>query len=189
MGIETCDRSFIVEPSVHCGIQAGARFSRANEDSLIHIGARWPDIGDLPSTLKMEAGSTLSVKAKFIVYTGHFITIAPNAALSLGGGYINYRSTIECFEQISIGNDVAIGPDVVIRDSDNHMIRGGSRVSAPVNIGNHVWIGQRAMILKGVTIGDGAIIAAGAVVTKSVPAGSLVGGVPAKVIKPDVEWS
>ena len=57
-----------------------------------------------------------------------------------------------------------------------------------MNIGNHVWIGAKAMIMKGVNIGDGAIIAAGAVVTKDVPARCLVAGVPAKVIKTDIEW-
>ena len=58
----------------------------------------------------------------------------------------------------------------------------------PIVIGNHVWIGARAIILKGVIIGDGAIIAAGAVVTHDVPAYTLAGGVPAKVIREGVEW-
>lgn len=58
----------------------------------------------------------------------------------------------------------------------------------PVEIGNNVWIGVGATILKGVTIGDGAIIAAGSVVTKDIPARCLAAGVPAKVIKTDVEW-
>lgn len=55
-------------------------------------------------------------------------------------------------------------------------------------MGNHVWIGTRVTLLPGVTVGDGAVIAAGAVVTKDVPAGALVGGVPAKVLKEHVEW-
>lgn len=63
-----------------------------------------------------------------------------------------------------------------------------AKKTKPVCIGNHVWIGQRAMILKGVSIGDGAIIAAGAVVTRDVPAGCLAAGVPAKVIRKNVEW-
>ena len=54
---------------------------------------------------------------------------------------------------------------------------------APIVVGNNVWIGSHATILKGVTIGDGAIVAAGAVVTKDVPANTIVGGVPAKPIR------
>jgi len=56
-------------------------------------------------------------------------------------------------------------------------------VKGPVVIGNNVWIGESARILSGVTIGDGAIIGANAVVTRNVPSGAVVGGVPAKVIK------
>ena len=52
----------------------------------------------------------------------------------------------------------------------------------------HVWIGTRVTILSGVNVGNGAVIAAGALVTKDVPAGALVGGIPAKIIKEKVEW-
>ena len=55
-------------------------------------------------------------------------------------------------------------------------------------IGNKVWIASGAMILPGITIGDGAIVAAGAVVTKDVPSRCMVAGVPAKVIKENVDW-
>jgi acetyltransferase-like isoleucine patch superfamily enzyme len=61
-------------------------------------------------------------------------------------------------------------------------------MTKPVHIGNHVWIGMNVMILKGVTIGDGAIIAAGSVVNRDVPERCLAGGVPAKVIKENVQW-
>jgi acetyltransferase-like isoleucine patch superfamily enzyme len=56
-------------------------------------------------------------------------------------------------------------------------------ISAPIFVGNNVWIGANATILPGVTIGDGSIVAAGAVVTKNVPINVIVGGVPAKIIK------
>lgn len=65
---------------------------------------------------------------------------------------------------------------------------GGKEKSAPIHIGNHVWIGARATILKGVTIGDGAVVAAGAVVNKDVPPNTLVGGVPARIIKENISW-
>jgi acetyltransferase-like isoleucine patch superfamily enzyme len=59
----------------------------------------------------------------------------------------------------------------------------------PVHIGNKVWIGANVTILKGVSIGDGSVIAAGSVVTRSIPANCLAGGIPAKVIKENVAWS
>ena len=60
--------------------------------------------------------------------------------------------------------------------------------AAPVVIGDRVWVGTRAVILKGVSIGDGAVVAAGAVVTSDVPAGAVVGGVPARVIGRADSW-
>jgi acetyltransferase-like isoleucine patch superfamily enzyme len=59
----------------------------------------------------------------------------------------------------------------------------------PIIIGNNVWIGLNAIILKGVIIGDGSIITAGAIVNKDVPERCLAGGVPAKILKTNVEWS
>ena len=61
-------------------------------------------------------------------------------------------------------------------------------MTKPIEIGDHVWIGLRAIILKGVKIGNGSVIAAGAVVTRDVPPYSLVAGVPARVIKENIYW-
>ncbi len=102
---------------------------------------------------------------------------------------INSNTRIEAFTKISIGDNTIISEEVFIRDSNNHRVKqSGYKMSEPITIGKNVWIGMRAIILPGVTIGDGSIIAAGAVVTKDVPSRTLVGGCPAKVIKEDISW-
>ena len=85
---------------------------------------------------------------------------------------------------IYIGDHVLIGHRVVLATID-HDLNPYNRINhcAPIHIGDRVWIGSGAIITRGVTIGDGAVLAAGAVVTKDVPANTVVGGVPAKVIK------
>jgi tetrahydrodipicolinate N-succinyltransferase len=160
------------------------------EKAFLNFGKAWEMTAYSTSTLKVDKNSLLRVKGSFTFYTGAYVVVNEGATLELGSGYTNNNVDINCFSSIKIGHDVAISKGVTIRDSDNHVIDGNTdRVTQPIVIGNKVWIGIGATILKGVTIGDGAIIAAGAVVTKDIPAGSLVGGIPAKVIKKDVVWT
>ncbi|TXI68767.1 MAG: acyltransferase [Cyclobacteriaceae bacterium] len=86
---------------------------------------------------------------------------------------------------ITIGKNVRFGPYTLVMDSDFHNVEEHSidGRSAPIVIEDNVWIASRAIILKGVTIGKGSVVAAGAVVTQDVPPYTMVGGVPAKVIK------
>jgi len=85
---------------------------------------------------------------------------------------------------IFIGDNVLIGHNVVLATID-HDLNPYDRhnIYQPIRIGDRVWIGSNAVITKGVTIGEGAVVAAGAVVTKDVPPFTVVGGVPAKVLK------
>ena len=83
--------------------------------------------------------------------------------------------------------------EIRISATDSHSIvdkNNGYRLnySKDIVIGNHVWIGARSTILKGVTINEGAIIGASSLVTKNVLANTIVGGVPAKLIKVGIEW-
>lgn len=86
---------------------------------------------------------------------------------------------------ITLGDNVLVGHNVVIATLNHGLAANdrGSLYPAPVVIGKNVWVGAGAAILPGVTIGENAVIAAGAVVTKDVPANTIVAGVPAKVIK------
>ena len=153
------------------------------------LGEKWSRTDNRQFILTLMDGAKLQVDDDFKVFSGGIITVLKGAKLRLGGGYISNDVRISCHDSINIGKNVAIAAEVIIRDSDNHEISyNGYEKTKPIVIGNHVWIGMRAMILKGVTIGDGAIIAAGSVVTKDVPANSLVGGVPAKIIKENIEW-
>jgi len=86
---------------------------------------------------------------------------------------------------IEIGDGSLIGHNVVLATINHDLYPSGCRKNhyAPIKIGAHVWIGSNATVLPGVTVGDWAVIAAGAVVTRDVPPLAVVGGVPAKILK------
>jgi galactoside O-acetyltransferase len=113
----------------------------------------------------------------------------------IGGGAI-----IDCLNQVTVEDDVLISYQVIIMDSDNHSLRASERIGdlkrwrnheydwshvngAPVVIRSKAWIGARAIITKGVVVGEGGIVASGAVVTKDVPPYTIVAGNPARVIR------
>lgn len=114
-----------------------------------------------------------------------------SAQISIGANtYINNNfCAIAEHTSITIGRDCLIGVCVEISDSNFHGVKTADRGrslpewASPVHIGNNVFIGSHAKITKGITIGDGAIVANGALVVCDVPANSVVGGVPAKVIR------
>jgi acetyltransferase-like isoleucine patch superfamily enzyme len=117
-------------------------------------------------------------------YPGVRLECWPEANIRIGNGtYLNRGTEIIAAQRISIGRDCKIARDVIIMDSDQHPLPNGELVVKPVVIGDRVWIGARSIILKGVTIGHDAVIAAGSVVTHSVAPGTFVGGVPAKPLR------
>lgn len=140
----------------------------------------------------MEPKSLMVCGGDLILYEGVCVRITEGAKCTFGHHtYLNRSTSIDCTLEISIGDYCAISDNVQILDSDFHTIThdGISSIgSRPIHIGNHVWIGRSAIILKGVTIGDGAIIGAGSVVTRDVPPRCLAVGNPARVIKENVEW-
>ena len=138
----------------------------------VHIGNNT----SIARNLWLHCGGTPDDNKHGFFEIGEYSFIGPNAVMGAGGG-------------ISIGNHVQIGPDVVI-SSENHNYndvkkridqQGVSRKG--VNIADNCWIGSKVVILDGVQVETGAIIAAGAVVTRSVSPNSIVGGIPAHILK------
>lgn len=146
----------------------------------------------------------------FFVDRGYNIRFGPDAQVRFGVGvrfmrdcnidfhrqvtignnvYFNRGCSIMSHRSLTIGDNCLFGEYVSIHDED-HVIGLGPEpistrgfVSAPIVIGKNVWVGAKATILKNVTIGDNAVVAAHAVVTRDVPAGTIVGGIPARVIR------
>ncbi len=126
---------------------------------------------------------------------GTLLMLLQNSSLQIGNNTnINRNGTYVFLCKSSIGSNCAIARGVTIMDSDLHDIYDhNNRVinpPSPVNIGNNVWIGENATILKGVTIGNNSIIGSGSVVTKSFPENSLIAGNPARLIPKNFNsWS
>ena len=118
--------------------------------------------------------------------------VVDSGLLQIGQGTnINGFAKILVRDRVSIGENCTISWDTQIMDNDFHPITidGVQQPqSAPILIEDHVWIGTGAIILKGVTIGEGAIVAAGAIVTRDVPAKAIVAGSPAKIVGSADSW-
>jgi acetyltransferase-like isoleucine patch superfamily enzyme len=115
--------------------------------------------------------------------SGVRLEVYPGATLTIAKGvYLNRNVHIVTAGAVSIGRGVKIGWDTVIMDTDLHGHSGKPAESKPVVIEDDVWIGCRVVILKGVHVGRGAIIGAGAIVTKNVPPLAVVGSPRATVL-------
>jgi lipopolysaccharide O-acetyltransferase len=132
--------------------------------------------------IKVEAGLSLGVGCRIDVHPGAMLGIGKNVQ-------INDYCHIGCAGTVLIGDDSLIASKVFISDHDHAIRQVGSKPSEtglivrPVTIGRRVWIGEGVAILKGVKIGDDAIIGANSVVTRDVPAATIVAGNPARLIR------
>lgn len=153
-----------IHKSLHATINIGDHFNMNN-------GARFSDSG-------------LNGKCR--------IEVRDTATLIIGNNVGMSDVTITCHEKITIGNNVLLGVGAQIRDTDNHSLNPQDRIkgldwknkrTAPIIIGNNVFIGAYSFILKGVSIGENSIIGAGSIVTKNIPSNQIWAGNSAKFIR------
>lgn len=174
--------------AIALGVQVGAGVSAHGPVGLL----RWPG-----SRMSIGAGASLisswrRATAAALAHPVRLRTFGPGASIEIGPGCqlsgtsITARSTV-----IRLGRQVMVGPNCIVVDSDFHAhwppearaTEPGMEGDRPVTIGDYVWIGMNCLILKGVTIGEGAIIGAGSVVTRDVPPFCLAAGSPARVLR------
>ena len=172
---------------------------------------KWKAVAEFDATVLFSASTDLTnvgrpADLKIGPYSciwGNLRVVAPGGRLKLGHHcFVGEGSNIWAQTDVEIGNYVLIAHLVDIHDSDSHSLKAEVRrldpinlferdvpvdwneiKSKPVRIEDDVWIGLKASVLKGVTIGEGAVVAAGAMVTKDVPPYTLVAGNPARIIR------
>ena len=153
--------------------------------------------------LNRDAPQAVRIGAHVSVYAGCSFAIGANGCCTIGDFTLLNGALIMAEERIEIGSHCLVSWNVGIADSDFHPLEPAQRLidaralapfykdrpprpplrTAPVVIADNVWIGMSAVILKGVTIGENSVVAAGAVVTKSVPPNVVVAGNPAVITK------
>lgn len=159
---------------------------------LRHPGLTLPRHTRLESDIawRLARGARLVLGAGCHLRRGIEFKVDAGATIRLGERvHIGPWSTLSALDEITIGDDCLIAEGVSIRDHDHAIDSVGMPFAAqgyrvaPVRIGANVWLGAHVTIVKGVTLGDGCVVAAGAVVTRSFPAGSVVAGVPARLMR------
>ncbi len=179
---------------INYGFLSNVRFDVAGNNNLISIGV----------------GAELSDLVIYIRGNNHVLKIANNCEYKSGSVWfedhdcqivIGQYTTIESAHlavtepnsKITIGEDCMFSRDIEFRTGDSHTIidlESKKRINPAqdIEVGNHVWIGARSIILKGARIGSNSIIGINAIVTSDVPSHSIAAGIPAKEIKNKIDW-
>ena len=147
-----------------------------------HIALRAVEIPRHPRCITLEAGVALD-RGVTLLATQDKARIIIGARV-----YVNRQTMIDASERLEIGEDTMIGPFCYLTDHDHTASPGlapgaGPLISRPTRIGARCWLGAHVTVLKGVTIGAGTVVGAGTIVTKSLPAGVVAVGNPARVLR------
>lgn len=184
-------RDHIFEVNSSCALDLRDNAILTIESGMFKFGTHKNAKSRIESGLFMDEGSKFNIKGSGYVGCGADVQLFKNGRLEFGRGVcINSGLQLVCAEDVVLGDDVHIGRDVWIRDNngEHYIIQPGYTWKAPVKIGSHCWIGSCVMIMKGVTIGDGTVVAANSVVTQSLPSHCIASGNPARVVAENIIW-
>lgn len=180
----------------------GRIFSKLWHTCWARMSAYWWGVSLGPSCFffghprfRRHPGSRIEIGARCIFNSSHdsnligvnrpcmISTLAEGATVEIGANCGFSGTIIGCASRIVLGENVQCGANTLINDTDWHTDDPRTGPDAPVLIEKGVWLGVNVTVLKGVTIGENTLVAAGSVVTRSLPANVVAGGVPAKVLK------
>ncbi|GIK76880.1 MAG: acyltransferase [Acidobacteria bacterium] len=171
--------------------QLGLRYIRYR--LLTAAGRRWQTDGMLflGPRLQLQAGRGARIRFGRFVWVGHGTKIrCHEGTVEIGAKTVlGQECTISAYQRVSIGRECVIADRAMFIDFDHNVadveapIRRQGIYKRDVVVGSNVWIGYGVQVLRGVTIGDNAIVGAGSVVTRDIPANAVVAGVPARVIR------
>lgn len=156
---------------------------------------------DFLGTLEMRLPQATVKVGDDCLIQGNLVTETDTSRISIGNNvFIGGGTLLDCVSSIVVEDDVLISYQCILADSDNHSVKYNIRKndlanwkrgmhdwsttrSNPIKVSKGSWIGARSIILKGVTLGEGAVVGAGSVVIKDVPAWTIVAGNPARIIR------
>lgn len=161
-------------------------------EGKFRFGINKPKGSKAETLVRIQSNGKWIAHGEIWLFFDTFVDVHPGAVFESGFFSANGGSVIVVGKRIEFGHNVMIGRDVTIYDSDFHQILdeegNPSNFSKEIKIEDNVWLTNKIMVLKGVTIGEGALISAMTLVRKDVPAHTLVAGNPGKVIKEGVAW-